>query len=235
VRSLVLAAGRGTRLTAASGGLPKPLVPVAGTTPLEHALSWIAEYRPERIWVNVHAGAELIRRRIGARVGSVPVLYSYEPELLGTAGAWKNLETEWRRTSLVVYGDNVMRFDLQRLLKAHASHGAIVTVAVFDPVRHDHTGIAGGRVELKHHVVTRFVEGGNEGLINAGAYCVEPALGARLRSGFLDFGQDVLPRLAAAGLLAAHVIEEGGYCLGVDTPARLRLARRIRSERLVTP
>jgi NDP-sugar pyrophosphorylase family protein len=38
VRGLVLAAGWGTRLGAAAGGLPKPLLPVAGRTPLDFAV-----------------------------------------------------------------------------------------------------------------------------------------------------------------------------------------------------
>jgi mannose-1-phosphate guanylyltransferase len=233
VRALILAAGRGLRLGDAAGGVPKPLVEVGGITPLEHAAGWVAGVRPTGIWVNVHIGAELVMQRLGAFVAGVPVRYVYEPDLLGTAGAWTNLVQHWTGTSLVIYGDNIMRFDLDALVGAHRAAGAIATIAVFDAERHGNTGTAGGRVEMSQQRVTRFVEGGADGLINAGAYCVEAALRERLPSGFLDFGRDVLPDLARRGELAGHLIEDGAFCYGVDTPERLGRARRLSSARLV--
>jgi mannose-1-phosphate guanylyltransferase len=228
VKALVLAAGKGTRLGRAASGLPKPLVDVGGVTPLTHALGWVAALQPERIWINVHERAALVRERIGTAAAGVPVAYSYESELLGTAGAWKRLEAEWDDTSLVVYGDNLMRFDLAALLRAHRAGGVLATIALLDPERHAHTGGAGGRVTLSGRRVLHFEEGGTSGLVNAGAYVLEPALRQRVPDGFSDFGHDVLPLLAAHGLLAGHVVEEGAYCLGIDTPERLAAARRMR-------
>jgi mannose-1-phosphate guanylyltransferase len=227
MRALVLAAGKGTRLGSASGGMPKPLTDVGGTTALEHVLRWISDEPLDRIWINVHEHGEVVRSHIGDRIGGIPIAYSHEPELLGTAGAWKKLEREWTTTSLVIYGDNLMHFDLGALRSSHERNGALVTIAVFDPDRHANTGPGGGRVEMEDQRITRFVEGGAAGLINAGAYLVEPELAARLPGGFLDFGHDVLPALAESGELAGHVVERGAYCLGVDTPERLMRARQM--------
>lgn len=227
MKALVLAAGRGTRLAGVSAGVPKPLVDVGGTTPLEHALEWLGTIGPDRIWINVHGAADQVRNRIGSVAGGIPVCYSYEPELLGTAGAWKKLESEWDETSIVVYGDNFMRFDLQALMAVHRASRAVATIALFDPDRHANTGEGGGRVIMDGDRVTRFVEGGAAGLINAGVYFIEPELRQRMSSGFLDFGHDVLPALAECGELAGHVVEDKGFCLGVDTPERLDRARRL--------
>ncbi|HEX6308939.1 MAG TPA: sugar phosphate nucleotidyltransferase [Longimicrobiales bacterium] len=227
MKALVLAAGKGTRLGAAAGGVPKPLTDVGGTTPLEHALEWLTRLRLERIWINVHAHGELVRERIGAAVAGVPVSYSHEPVLLGTAGAWKKLEREWVDTSLIVYGDNVLRFDVEALLATHGRSGAVMTLALFDAKRTVHSGAAGGRARVERGRVVEFEEGGGEGMINAGVYCVEPALRERLTPGIGDFGHDVLPGLAAEGVLAAHVLEEGSWCLGVDTPERLEHTRAV--------
>lgn len=234
MKALVLAAGRGSRLGSAAGGMPKPLVQVGETTPLQHVLAWVAGERPERIWVNVHDGGELVQARIGTEAHGVPVSYSHEPELLGTAGAWKKLEAEWTTVSMVIYGDNLMRFDLAALRATHARSGVLATVAVFDPQVHPNTGPGGGRVTLDGGRVTRFEEGGASGLINAGAYILEPALRERVPHGFADFGHDVLPGLAATGQLAAHIVEPAAYCLGVDTPERLESARRMIASREVS-
>jgi mannose-1-phosphate guanylyltransferase len=227
VKALLLAAGKGSRLLGAAAGLPKPLVDVGGITPLEHSLEWVTAFGVSCVWINVHDAAAMVEGRIGEEYAGVPVRYSREPQLLGTAGAWKKLEEEWSGTSLVVYGDNFMRFDLEALLQAHRSLGTAITVALFDPFVHANTGAGGGRAEMDTGRITRFVEGGDAGLINAGAYFIEPAVATELTPGYLDFGHDVLPRLAAAGRVGAHVVEQSGYCLGVDTPERLAMARTL--------
>jgi NDP-sugar pyrophosphorylase family protein len=227
VKALLLAAGKGSRLSVAAAGLPKPLVDLGGITPLEHSLEWVSGFGVSCIWINVHDAAVLVAGRIGDEYAGVPVKYSVEPELLGTAGAWKKLEEEWTTTSLVVYGDNFMRFNLDSLLQAHRSLGTAMTVALFEPSIHPNTGAGGGRAEVSSGRIRRFVEGGDSGLINAGVYFIEPDVSSGMASGYLDFGHDVVPRLAAAGHVGAHVVEESGYCLGVDTPERLALARTL--------
>jgi mannose-1-phosphate guanylyltransferase/mannose-1-phosphate guanylyltransferase/phosphomannomutase len=135
----------------------------------------------------------------------------------------------------VVYGDNFMRFELGALIAAHVAGGALATIAVYNPQLHANTGIGGGRVELAGTRVTRFVEGAAEGLVNAGAYCVEPELAVQIPPGFSDFGSDILPRLAASGRLAGHLIEPQGFCLGLDTPAQLELARALAAAQAGAP
>jgi hypothetical protein len=43
----------------------------------------------------------------------------------------------------------------------------------------------------------------------------------------------VLPGLRRSGRLRAHVLEDGAYCLGIDTPDRLRQAEYIHAQQLV--
>jgi mannose-1-phosphate guanylyltransferase len=159
------------------------------------------------------------------------VHYLYEPELLGTAGAFANLRRQHglrEGTGLVVYGDNLLRLDVAALLADHREHDAACTVALFDRAVHRHTGIAGGRVELAADGrIVGFVEGagapspGIRDLVNAGVYAIEPEVTALIpAAGASDFGRDVFPAMLAAGdRLYGHVLEEGGYCLGLDTPA----------------
>jgi mannose-1-phosphate guanylyltransferase len=235
MKALVLAAGKGSRLGEVAGGVPKPLVPVGRTTPLDHNLQWIAPLASHGIWINLHTHGEAIRRHVGDEVAGVPISYSWEPELLGTAGAWKRLEAEWSDTSFVIYGDNFMRFDLAALLAAHRRGGAPATIAIFDPSVHANTGIGGGRVRVSSGRITEFVEGAATGIVNAGAYCLEPVLAERLPDGFSDFGRDIMPELARDGVLAAHLVEAEGYCLGIDSPELLQAARRMLDERVVAP
>lgn len=229
---MVLAAGRGTRLAPISGELPKPLVPVGGRPVLAWTLEWLASAGVSEVWLNLHHRGDVIRAAIGGGTGfGLTVRYSPEPTLLGTAGGWRRVARLAERPRwLVVYGDNVMRFDLGALVRAHAVAGpeTVATVALFDPARHANTGMAGGRAQLgADGRVLGFVEGAPAeagGPVNAGAYVLEASVVEEVPPDPADFGRDVLPRLAAAGRLRGHMLEAGAFCLGLDTPAALARA-----------
>ena len=109
------------------------------------------------------------------------VSYSFEPVLLGTAGAVKKLASELSEgTFLVLYGDNFTNCRLDQLLAAHRDAQAVATIAVFDARRSRNSGIAGGTVQVDgNHMVERFVEGRPNpasSLVNAGIYALEPAV-----------------------------------------------------------
>ncbi|MEX0892393.1 MAG: sugar phosphate nucleotidyltransferase [Gemmatimonadota bacterium] len=227
---LVLAAGRGSRIAGVAGATPKPLLDVAGRSLLGWNLRWLAEWGVGSVWINLHHGAAAIRAALGEETEGVRLRYSQEEEILGTAGGWRRLAEHWRSTSLVVYGDNFMRFDLTLLLAAHRAAARPGTVALYDPDRHTCTGGSGGRVRVTGDAVSAFHEGGNDGHgahVNAGVYLLEPEVATEVPPGFADFGHDVLPGLAAAGRLTAHVLEDGAFCLGLDTPERFAAAQQL--------
>lgn len=226
MKALVLAAGLGSRLRAVAGDLPKPLVPFGGAPILAHNLRWLAEAGVRECWINLHFAADVIRETIGdgSAFGMV-IHYVYEPELLGTAGALGNIRSAFEAPMLVVYGDSVVRCDIDALTARHREQGAEATIALFDRDRHPHTGIAGGRVVIgADQAVERFLEGvgaaSTDPLVNAGVYVVEPTiLDLITPGGAVDFGRDVFPAMLAAGrVLNAYVIDEDGFCLGLDTP-----------------
>ncbi|NOX54120.1 MAG: nucleotidyltransferase family protein [Planctomycetes bacterium] len=232
MRALLLAAGRSTRIASVTGGRPKPLLEIDGGTVLERNLRWLASSGIREIWINLHYRPEEIQRTIGdgGQYG-VTVRYSFEPELLGTAGAVRKLQEVWNDTFFVVYGDNLVRFDLAGLLAAHRHQGALATIALFDRSRHVHTGIAGGRVKLNDDGrIVEFQEGAGDGystLVNAGVYALEPQVVSAIPSeGPSDFGRDVFPRLLQEKQeLFGHLID--GYCLGLDTPESYQRAMNL--------
>src|SRR5262245_34568044 len=117
-RALLLAAGKSTRIAESANNLPKPLIDVAGKTPLEWNLSWLAESGVREVFINLHYRGELIRAHAGDGVRfGLSIRYSEEPELLGTAGALIPLERALAPGGdfFVLYGDNISRFALAEL------------------------------------------------------------------------------------------------------------------------
>jgi mannose-1-phosphate guanylyltransferase len=237
-KALLLAAGLGSRIRSIAGDAPKPLLPFGGAPILAHNLRWLAAGGVGEVWINLHYGADAIRAAIGdgSRFG-LTVTYVYEPELLGTAGALGNIRQAFDAPMLVVYGDNVVRCDLAALLQQRRDTKAEATVALFDRDRHAHTGIAGGRVVIDaDHNIVSFLEGVGdasvEPLVNAGVYAVAPSILDLIPAhGLVDFGRDVFPAMLAQGrTLNAFVMDEAGFCLGLDTPQSYEAGVRLLAE-----
>ena len=227
--ALVLAAGRSSRVSSVLNSRSKVLLDIGGMTVLERNLKWLAQNGITSVWINLHCQPEEIRAVVGdgGQFG-LSVRYNDEPELLGTAGTFRALASQWTGTVLVLYGDNVTAFDLNRLLERHWSAEGLATIALFDSKIHANSGIVGGKVTIEKERVIAFAEGAATGsgssLVNAGVYALEPAVLAYVPSGLApDFGRDVFPALLAAGeQVTAHVMEPEGYCFGLDTPESLQ-------------
>lgn len=72
-QTVILAAGHGSRLSAARGGLPKPLVPVAGKALLDHALAQAAVAGCKEAIVVTGNGADRIHAHLDATPSPLPV------------------------------------------------------------------------------------------------------------------------------------------------------------------
>lgn len=236
---LVLAAGKSERIQAITQGLPKPLLKLGDESVLERNLRHLARQGIRQVWINLHYKPEAIQATIGdgSRLG-LTVRYSVEPQILGTAGAARQLLPHWTRTLLVVYGDSLVSFSVERLLSNHKNSGSLITLALFDQRTSAHTGIAGGRVIVANNLVTSFSEGAGETsasgqLVNAGVYLVERKVLMRIPpNSFFDFARDLFPVLIAEGVpLNAYVFGPDEFCLGIDTPDHFYEAQNIINSR----
>lgn len=128
-----------------------------------------------------------------------------------------------------MYGDNLVRFSLDAFRAFHRRHGDPVSIALFDPATHPHTGMAGGRVALGTDArIESFTEGGaatGGTLVNTGVYLLAPSVRTAIPGDApSDFARDVFPALLAHGVpMRGYVID--GFCLGLDTPAAYGRAR----------
>jgi mannose-1-phosphate guanylyltransferase len=132
--ALVLAAGLATRLHPLSSVRAKAALPVAGDALVARILRWLRAAGIRRVVLNLHHRAETITRVVGD--GSrfdLSVRYSWEPEVLGSAGgparALPLLEAD---RFLIVNGDTLTNVDLGALAAQHVDTNAAVTMAAVD-------------------------------------------------------------------------------------------------------
>src|SRR5829696_2033442 len=131
MRAMVMAAGLGTRLRPLTYEVPKPMVPVANRPIVEHILRGLAGHGFEEVIANLHWFPETIRGRFddGSGLG-IELTYSYEEELLGTAGGVRNVREFFGSDPfLVIAADALTDLDLAALARAHRERGWIATLA----------------------------------------------------------------------------------------------------------
>jgi mannose-1-phosphate guanylyltransferase len=207
-----MAAGMGTRLSPITDHVPKPLVPVANRPALEYLLARLPEAGVTEVAINLHHYGDAVRAAFGdgSRLG-LRIHWSYEPELLGTAGGAAPVANFLRETGepfLVLSGDGLHAIDLAALVRRHHEAKAIGTLTVLEIDDPSRFGVC---VLDEAGLITAFQE--KPALADAlsrwascGVYCFEPEVLDRLPDAqFFDWARDVLPRMLADGdRLAAY-------------------------------
>jgi mannose-1-phosphate guanylyltransferase len=160
--TIVLTAGLGTRLEPITRVVAKPAVPMAGKTLIERVLGWLRDQGIDDVVLNLHHKPETITAIVGdgAELG-LRVRYSWEREILGSAGGPKLALTLWPDLSgpcLIVNGDTLTDLALEPLIDAHRASGARVTMAVIANPRPDNYN--GIRADA-NNAVTGFIPKGH--------------------------------------------------------------------------
>jgi mannose-1-phosphate guanylyltransferase len=129
---MVMAAGLGTRLRPLTYRIPKPLVPVANRPMMEHILLLLRRHGFGPVIANLHWFPDTIRERFGdGSALGIDLTYSYEDELLGTAGGVRNVvEFFGDEPFLVMAADALTDIDLGALRDAHVANDGLATLAV---------------------------------------------------------------------------------------------------------
>ena len=226
---MILAGGLSTRLYPLTKQVPKPLVPVAGVPNAEHVIHYLKAHGFDEIAINLHYLADAIVDRLGdgSRFG-VRLEYSYEPELLGSAGALKKLESFFSDGTFVVCGcDDLTDLPLDDLLAFHHDRDAVATIGLVECDEVDQYGVV---VLDERGKIVGFQEKPPKGtersrLANTGIYAFSPQIFEHIPSAtFYDFGKQVFPALQSAGERFYGFDARGAYWSDIGTPSEYRRA-----------
>ena len=200
MRVMIMAAGIGTRLRPVTDLVPKPMAPIANRPALYHILRLLRRHGLTEVVINLHHLPDAITSYFGdGSLLGMDITYSFEPELLGTAGGVKNnAEFLGGDTFLVMSGDALTDVDLTGLVAAHRRNGSIATMAVTEVADPSLYGVVvaddDDKVVAFQEKPTR--EEARSRLCNCGIYVFEPAILSHiLPAQFDDFGKRVFPDL----------------------------------------
>ncbi|MFA6354742.1 MAG: nucleotidyltransferase family protein [Candidatus Paceibacterota bacterium] len=121
-QAVILCAGLGTRLRPLTDTVPKPMIPLLGKPMLEWNIENLKSHGVAEFFINLHHLPEVVKNYFGdgSRFG-IKINYSYEPEILGTAGGLKNFENLVGENFFLIYGDMLSLVDYSKMATAFFS------------------------------------------------------------------------------------------------------------------
>ncbi|TLZ74085.1 MAG: nucleotidyltransferase family protein, partial [Methanobacteriota archaeon] len=152
MKAVVLAGGEGTRLKPLTYKRPKPLMPVAGRPCIDYVLRSLAASGFHEIIVTTAYLSDALIKSIGDGLDyNASILYSFEENPAGTAGAVRRVANFIDETFVVAMGDILCDVDFKALFEFHKRTGGVVTIAltdVDDPTQYGIVGLdAKGRIQ----------------------------------------------------------------------------------------
>lgn len=228
---MVLSAGYGTRLGELTKELPKPMLPIQGRPLLEYIICHLARHHFNQIAINLHFMPEVIHTYLGdgSRFG-VQIEYSYEPELLGTAGGVKKMADFLGKDEvfLVHYGDVITDQDFTAMLDFHRQHQALTTLLLHQRA-YSNSVVSLDAEQRIIGFLERPTDGERRGVqspwVNSGiCLCAPSILNDIPDDTVCDLPRDIFPKLIQSRRVFGFPLS--GYRCAIDSPDRLMTAQQ---------
>jgi mannose-1-phosphate guanylyltransferase len=172
MKAMILTAGFGTRLRPLTLERAKPAIPLLEKPLVVRLITKLMKQEGAGFRLNLHHLPDTIEKIFrSAEWDGLPVSFSYESQILGTAGGLKANESYFDGdTFLMVNGDIVMDFPLREALEFHKENKPLATLILYPqsapysyfPIRIDEDGLLrnfkgaclGGKLRPETYVFT---------------------------------------------------------------------------------
>lgn len=226
MKCIILAGGKGTRISKEFPDIPKPMIKIGDKPVLQHQLETLSAKGIKDFTIIVGYLGQQISDYFGnGSRFNVNIDYYRESEPLGTAGALFNLNI--KEDFLLCSGDLLFDFSPERLFAFHKEHSALATIFChpskhpFDSIliEHNEDGVIEKMFRAEKHV-TSF-----SNCCSAGIYCISPLLLEKFREDnpnfvnkSLNLDKDVIEPLLSTNRIFAYKSSE--YVCDMGTPDR---------------
>ena len=217
MRAVLMAGGSGTRLRPLTCDLPKPMVPVLNRPIAEHIVNLLKRHHITEIIATLFYLPDVMRDYFqdGSSFGVTMTYAVEEDQPLGTAGCVKNVAELLDDTFLVISGDSIADFDLQKAIDFHREKGAKATLVLTRVPNPADFGIV---ITAEDGKISRFLEKPSTSeifsdTVNTGTYILEPEVLDYLPADCeQDFSNDLFPLLLDKGEPLYGYVAEGYWC-----------------------
>ena len=137
MKVVIMAGGKGTRISSVANNIPKPMIKIEGKPVLEHEIESLRDQGFTDIIITVSHLGNLITNYFGdgsvispvtKKSFGVHIEYYYEREPLGNAGALFKIRDKLDSDFLLLNADALFNVDFQRFVEFHKKHSGLVTL-----------------------------------------------------------------------------------------------------------
>jgi len=221
LKAVIMAGGKGTRISSVSDEIPKTMLPVAGKPVLELQIKCLKSHGyKDIIIVTGHLGGFVHAYFGNGENFGVNIEYYHETKPLGTAGALAAIKKILIEDFFLINGDLVFDVDLKRFESFHRSRNALATLFTHP---NDHPFDSEIIVTDSNSKITGWISREDKSYafknrVNAGIHILSPQLLSHLKPVRLDLDKDILLPSIDSGRLFAYNSPE--YVKDMGTPER---------------
>lgn len=231
MKVVIMAGGRGTRISSVASDIPKPMIKIEGKPVLEHELECLREQGFTDIIITVSHLGNIIMDYFGDGSGISPITgkpfgvnieYFVEEEPLGNAGALFRIKDKLTEDFLLLNADAIFDIDFNRFVDYHRRKGGLVTLFTHP---NNHPYDSGLIVADENYAVLKWLAkeddrpGYYRNRVNAGLHVVSPkVLEQKIETPKIDLDRQILKPLSGAGEM--FVYDSPEYVKDMGTPER---------------
>ena len=231
MKVVIMAGGRGTRITSVASDIPKPMIKIGDKPVLEHELECLRSQGFTDIIITVSHLGHIIMDYFGdgskvspatGKPFGVHIEYYFEKEPLGNAGALFKIKEKLTEDFLLLNADALFDVDFNRFVDYHRQHGALVTLFAH---ANDHPYDSGLLVVDNDNYVQQWLTKEDarpqyyRNIVNGGLHVLSPkVLDVEINTPKVDLDRQILKPLAGTGKMLCYNSPE--YAKDMGTPER---------------
>lgn len=233
MKMIIIAGGRGERLRPITNFIPKPMIEVAGKPIIEHILIHAKKYGITEFIFSLCYLHKKISSYFGkGKKWGVNIKYTYERHDLpqGSAGAVLKAKKFINDTFIVTYGDILRDLNIGLMINEHKKNKPLATINIYKRYGKNPKSMIffdqNSRVtDFKERPKKQDITD-NYTWANGSFYIFEKGIFDYIAKDiFLDFGQNVFPKLLKANKLI-FVYKSTNYFIDIGNLEKLRKARK---------
>ena len=213
MKVVILAGGKGTRISEYTKTIPKPMIEIAGKPIIHRIIDYYIKYGHKEFYIALGYKGKVIKDYFKKRKFSKEIkIHTIDTGVnTMTGGRLKRLKKYLSKTFLMTYGDGLSDINLRKLINLHYKKKKLITLtAVRPPARF-------GAIKIKGITVKYFKEKSSldEGWINGGFFVVEPEIFKYIKNDKSYLERSPMESIAKQSKLIAH--KHYGFWQCMDT------------------
>lgn len=236
MKTVIMAGGKGTRISSLAPNIPKPMIPIDGIPVLEREIMSLRDQGFTDIIITVSHLGEIIMNYFGdgnkksplsGEPFGVHIEYFYEKEPLGSAGALFKLKDKLTEDFLLLNADAIFDVDFNRFVEFHKKHNGLVTLFTHP---NNHPYDSGLILADENGTVKKWLAKEDDrpefykNRVNAGLHILSPkVLDMKITTEKVDLDRQILKPLSGTGQM--FIYDSPEYVRDMGTPDRYFLVK----------